>query len=75
MLASKPVILFGDLSYSFVGDVAGRRINIFDQGSITINGSVVSMIQNDLSAIRVVKRTAFSAGLVEGYAVAKCAAS
>jgi HK97 family phage major capsid protein len=75
VLASKVILVFGDLSNSYVGDVAGRRINIFDQGSVTINGSLISMMEYDLSAIRVVKRYAFTPGLVGAYAVAKCASS
>jgi len=58
--ASKPIVLFADLSASVLGDVTGRSVDIGTEGSVTINGSYVSLFENDMSAIRVVKQWAFA---------------
>lgn len=72
--ASKPVILFADLSASVVGDVSGRSVDIGTEGSVTINGSYVSLFENDMSAIRVVKQWAF-VPRTNGYSLIKTSAS
>jgi HK97 family phage major capsid protein len=74
ILASKAVIIFGDPSNSVLGDVAGRSVKIAEEGSVTINGAYVSLLENDMSAIRVVKSYAF-APRTNGYSVIKCATS
>lgn len=68
--ASKPIIIFGDLKTSIVGDVAGRSVMIADQGSITVNSAAFSLLAYDCSAIRVVKRWAF-APRTAGYSLIK----
>jgi HK97 family phage major capsid protein len=69
--ASKPIILFGDLSNSVVGDITGVRFDLFDSG--TVGGT--SLIENDLTGIRAVKRVGFTPGLTSAYSVIKTAAS
>lgn len=68
--ASKPVILFADLSASVVGDVSGRSVDVSSEAPVTINGSYVSLFENDMSAIRVVKQWAF-APRTNGYSLIK----
>lgn len=68
--ASKPIIIFGDLAASVVGDVAGRSVDISKEASVTINGSYVSLFENDMSAIRVVKQWA-TAPRTNGYSLIK----
>ena len=70
-VASKPIVLFGDFTNSTVGDVLGTRILIANEGSVTINGSYVSLLENDLSAVRAIKRWAFAPGLTGAYSVIK----
>lgn len=72
--ASKPIILFADLSASVVGDVSGRSVDIAKEASVTINGSYVSLFENDMSAIRLVKQYAF-APRTNGYSLIKTAAA
>lgn len=68
--ASKPVILFADLSASVVGDVSGRSVDVGTEGTVTINAAAVSLFQTDMSAIRVVKQWAF-APRTNGYSLIK----
>jgi HK97 family phage major capsid protein len=72
--ASKPVIIFGDLSASVLGDVSGRSVDVGREGSVTINGAYVSLFENDMSAIRVVKQYAF-APRTYGYSLIKTSAN
>ncbi len=69
-VASKPIVLFGDLTASVLGDVSGKTYDIGSEGSVTINGSYVSLFENDMSAIRVVKQWAF-APRTYGYSLIK----
>lgn len=73
--ASKPIVLFGDFSNSIVGDVLGTRVTLATEGSVTINGAYVSLLENDLSAIRAIKRWAFAPGLLGAYSVIKTKAN
>lgn len=72
--ASKPIILFADLQASVVGDVSGRSVDVSTEASVTINGSYVSLFENDMSAIRLIKQWAF-APRTNGYSLIKTAAA
>lgn len=69
--ASKPIILFGDTTNSVLGDIPGIKFDLFDSG--TVGGT--SLIENDLTGIRAIKRVGFTPGLVGAYSVIKTAAS
>ncbi len=60
-----PFILFGDLTNTYIGDVMGMTVKVFEEG--VVDGT--SLIENDLTGIRVIKRVAFNKGLVAKYSV------
>lgn len=60
-----PFLLFGDLTNSYIGDVMGMTVKVFEEG--TVDGT--SLIENDLTGIRVIKRVAFNKGLIAKYSV------
>jgi HK97 family phage major capsid protein len=64
------VILLGNLENSFIGTKSEISVKILEEA--TVSGT--SLAENDLSAVRVVERVAFSAGLTEAYSVIKLAA-
>lgn len=62
---STPFILFGNLENTYIGDVMGMTVKVFEEG--VVDGT--SLIENDLTGIRVIKRVAFNKGLVAKYSV------
>lgn len=73
--ASKTYIVFGNLKNSFLGDVGRRRVDLITSGMITVNSADFNLNENDATAIRLIKRYAFSPGMVAAYAVAKTSAT
>lgn len=65
--AGTPFILLGDLNNSFIGDVLGMTVSFATEATV----DSTSLFENDLTGIRVIKRVAFSAGLVSKYSVIK----
>jgi HK97 family phage major capsid protein len=61
----QPYILLGNLQNSFIGDTLGMTVTIVNTGTV----DSTSLFENDLTGIRVIKRTSFNAGLVAKYAV------
>lgn len=69
--ANKTGIVFGDLSHSILGDISGISFSLFDSGSV----GGTSLIENDLTAIRAIKRVGFTPGLTNAYSTIATAAS
>lgn len=69
--ASKPIIIFGNLNNSILGDVQGRRVTIDETGNATINGSNVDLRSYDLAKITSYKRYSFAVGLTNAYSIIK----
>lgn len=65
--AGTPFILLGDLNNSFIGDVLGMTVSFATEATV----DSTSLFENDLTGIRVIKRVAFSSGLVSKYSVIK----
>lgn len=65
--SNKPGIILGNLQNSIIGDVAGIRVDFLKEA--TIDG--VSLAENDLVAIRCIKRVAFTPGYTEKYSVGR----
>lgn len=68
--AGSVVVILGNLENSIIGTKQEMTVKILDQA--TIAGT--SLAEADLTAIRVVERVAFDAGLTEAYSVIKLAA-
>jgi len=62
---NKPVLLFGNLKNSIIGDVIGGGFTIKILTEATVAGT--SLGENDLVGIRVTARTGFTAGLTSMY--------
>lgn len=68
--AGSVVILLGNLENSYIGTKSEITVKILEEA--TIGGT--SLAENDLTAIRVIERVGFDAGLTEAYSVIKFAA-
>lgn len=67
--AGQPLILFGNLAYSYMFEKSGMRIDMSTEGYV----DATSLFQTDMSALRFIRHWGFHPGLVEGYAVIKIA--
>jgi len=61
----QPYILLGNLENSIIGDTLGMTVKFAEEGTV----DTISLLENDLTGIRVIKRTSFTAGMVGKYAV------
>jgi len=65
--SGKPGIILGNLTNSIIGDISGMEVTLLKEA--TISGT--SLAEYDLSAIRVISRVAFNAGLTSTYSMGR----
>jgi HK97 family phage major capsid protein len=64
------VMILGDMENSYIGTKSELSVKILEEASV----GGTSLAENDLSAIRVIERVGFDAGLTNAYSVIKLAA-